>query len=441
MTATAEPRRPGGFLSGYPGPGGEATDKGGADVRATLWGQPLQRLALALIRAVSLDDVAAAVVAYGTIAVGAGCAHVLLLDHHRRIGVSLFGGPGVPSCRLDYLALDVDTPWNDAVRESRVVRFSAAEDLYHAYPALEPELALPTAGAVVTIPLVTVDEVRGAVTFGFPSPASGGVDALAGRAPLDEIAALAGQAAARAAMHAGEHQSAELLQRAYLPARLSHLAGLSFATRYLPAGEPMVGGDWYDVIPLPGRDEVGIIMGDVAGHGLLAAAVMASLRGGLRAFATVETCPARMVARLNDYTCLFKPDSFATVFVAVINPGGGRLRYARAGHPPALLVDRVGGTKVLEDGLGPPLGVPGARYEAAELEFPTGASLVAYTDGLIERRDEPIDARLADLVGAATAAAGAEPEGLCDRLVFELLAGKDLTDDAALLVARNDEGG
>ena len=182
-------------------------------------------------------------------------------------------------------------------------------------------------------------------------------------------------------------------------------------------------------------------MGDVAGHGLLAAAVMASLRGGLRAFSTVETCPARMVARLNDYTCLFKPDSFATVFVAVFDPSDGRLRYARAGHPPALLVDRGGPAHVLDDGLGPPLGVPGASYEAAECEFPAGASLVAYTDGLIERRDEPIDARLADLVRAASAGAGSEPEGLCDRLVFDLLAGKDLTDDAALLVAsRQDEG-
>jgi serine phosphatase RsbU (regulator of sigma subunit) len=149
-----------------------------------------------------------------------------------------------------------------------------------------------------------------------------------------------------------------------------------------------------------------------------------------------------MVARLNDYTCLFKPDAFATVFVAVFDPGRGLLRYARAGHPPALLVDRAGAAQVLEEGLGPPLGVPGARYEAAEQEFPAGASLVAYTDGLIERRDEPIDARLADLMAVASAAgAGAEPEGLCDRLVFELLAGKDLTDDAALLVATRHDGG
>ena len=434
MTATAEPDLPGGLLIGHPGAGDQATGGGGVDERATLWAEPLQRLALALVRAVSLDDVATALTAYGTMAAGAGCAHVLLLDHRHRIGVSLLGGPGVPSCRLEDLAPDAGTPWNDALRDGRVVAFPAAEDLFRAYPALEKALPLPTTGPVITTPIVTVGEVRGAVTFGFAGRESPGFDAPVD-APLDEITALAGQAAARAALHAGDHQSAELLQRFYLPGSLSPLAGLSFAARYLPAGEPMVGGDWYDVIPLPGRDEVGIIMGDVAGHGLQAAAVMASLRGGLRAFSTVETCPARMVARLNDYTCLFKPEAFATVFVAVIDPGRGRLRYARAGHPPALLVDRAGTAEALDAGLGPPLGVSGARYEPAEYEFPAGASLVTYTDGLIERRDEPIDARLAALVSAATTHPGADPEGLCDQLVFELLAGKDLTDDAALLVA------
>ena len=433
MTAKVEPSRPGGLLVGHPGAGEQAVDEGGAGESAILWAEPLQRLAMALVRAVSLDDVATALAAYGTIAAGAGCAHVALLDHRGRIGVSLLGGPGVPSCRLDDLPSDAPTPWGDALREGRIA-FPTAEGMFRAYPELHPVLPFPTAGPVITTPLMAVGEVCGAVTFGFADPHASGLD-VGGNAPLDDIAALAGQAVARAAMYASDHQSTELLQRAYLPGRLSDLAGLSFATRYLPAGEPMVGGDWYDVIPLPGRDEVGIIMGDVAGHGLRAAAMMASLRGGLRAFAMVETCPARMVARLNDYTCLFKPDAFATLFVAVVDPDGERLRYARAGHPPALLVDRAGMAEVLDDGLGPPLGLPGARYEPAEHEFPAGAMLVTYTDGLIERRDEPIDARLADLVSAASTRSDGNPERLCDQIVFELLAGKDLADDAALLVA------
>ncbi|MCA1842775.1 MAG: serine/threonine-protein phosphatase [Actinobacteria bacterium] len=406
--------------------------------RATSWGEPLQRLALALIRAVSLDDVAAAAVAYGPMAAGAGCGHALLLDNGGEVAVSLLGGPAVPSARLDHLGLDATLPWNDAVHHNRMITFPSTAAFYDAYPGLESLVDLPTSGPVVTTPLVCVGECRGSVTFSFEPPAAddGGdlpVDAL------QEIAAVVGQAAARAAIYASEHQSAELLQRAYMPARLSPLAGLSFATRYLPAGEPAgVGGDWYDVLPLPGP-LVGLVIGDVAGHGLKAAAVMASLRAALRAFATVEACPARILARLNDYTCLYKPDAFATVFVAVFDPETERLRYARAGHPPALLVAGDGATDLLDGAVGPPLGLPGASYQPDERRFPAGASLVAYTDGLIERRDKPIDARLAQLVEAAPAAAGGGPDGLCDWLVFELLAGEDLFDDAALLVAARQE--
>lgn len=405
--------------------------------RGRSWDEPLQRLALAVIRAVSLDDVAAAAVAYGPIAAGAGCGHALLLDDGGEVAVSLLGGPAVPSARLDDLGLEATLPWNDALRDKRLIAFPSTAAFYAAYPGLESLVDLPTSGPVITTPLVCVGECRGSVTFGFePGAADGGglpIDAL------QEIAAVVGQAAARAAIYASEHQSAELLQRAYMPARLSPLAGLTFATRYLPAGEPAaVGGDWYDVLPLPGP-LVGLVIGDVAGHGLKAAAVMASLRAALRAFATVDACPALILARLNDYTCLYKPDAFATVFLAVFDPEDGRLRYARAGHPPALLVAGDGATDLLDGAVGPPLGLPGATYEPDERHFPAGASLVAYTDGLIERRDQPIDARLAQLVEAAPAAAGGGPDGLCDWLVFELLAGLDLSDDAALLVATRQE--
>lgn len=431
MDAMGGAGRPaGGLLTAHPW----VDDQAALGTGSAAWTEPLQRLALALVRAVSLDDVATALVAYGTTAAGAGCGHALLLDHGGGIGVSLLGGPAVPSRRLETLGLDAGVPWNVALREGRVLAFPSTKALYEAYPSLEPLLALPTTGPVITLPLSTAGGGRGAVTFGFADLESG--DGTAVDAPLGDIVALAGQAAARAALYASEHQSAEMLQRAYLPSRLSPLGGLSFATRYLPAGEPVaVGGDWYDVIPLPGP-RVGIVMGDVAGHGLQSATVMASLRGAVRAFATVEACPARILARLNDYTCLFKPDVFATVFVALHDPAAAGLRYASAGHPPALLLPDGGPVEVLGEGLGPPLGLPGAPYVAGESPFPTGAMLVAYTDGLIERRDQPIDGRLAMLVAAAEAGFAAGPEGLCDRLVVEMLADEGLGDDAALLVAQ-----
>ncbi|HKY74748.1 MAG TPA: SpoIIE family protein phosphatase, partial [Acidimicrobiia bacterium] len=247
------------------------------------WAEPLQQLALALVRSVSLDDVAAAIVAYGTVAAGARWSHVLLVDGHGAPGVSLLAGPGVPSCRLDTPDPRSPAPWNDALREARQLTFPSTDALLDAYPDLKPLLALESRGPVITTPLVAVDDRCGAMTFGFDRPPVGGADA-AGNAPLETIAELSGRAAVRAAVYAGEHQSAELLQRAYLPTRLSPLGDVSFASRYLPAGEPVgVGGDWYDLLPLPdGR--IGVVMGDVAGHGLQAADVMASLRGALRAF-------------------------------------------------------------------------------------------------------------------------------------------------------------
>jgi len=433
---SAQSQSPGGGLLTAQIPVAETYEQADTGLgRRSSWDEPLQRLALALVRAVSLDDVAAVLTAYGTVAAGARWCHVLLLDEHGAPGVSVLGGPGLPSCRLEKSDLDLAAPWNDTLREVRVLAFPSTDDLRRAYPdlqALQALEALETLGPVVTTPLVAVRERCGAVTFGFDGPAQGGAS---GAAPLEEIAALASRAAARAAVHASEHQSAELLQRAYLPMGLSPIAGLSFASRYLPAGQPVaVGGDWYDVIPVAGGG-VGLVMGDVAGHGLRAAAVMASLRAGLRAFSIVDPCPARILDRLNGYTTLFKPDAFATVFVGVFEPEAERIVYARAGHPPPLLVDRDGATTLLDDALGPPLGIPGAVYEPGEAPFPVGASLVTYTDGLIERRDEALDTRLATLVATAAGAAGAGPESLCDRLVFELLAGKDLTDDAALLVA------
>lgn len=433
MAGTAKFGAAGGGLLSARAPGAEQSHTKAGKAKGG-WDEPVQRLALALVRAVSLDDVAAALVSYGTVAAGARWGHALLLDDVGGLGVSLMGGPAMPTRRLENLGLDAATPWNDAVRGGQSLVFPSPEALRQAYPALEPLVAgIADLGPVVTTPVTAVGEPRGAMTFGFDAPESDGGGAMVD-APLEAIAGLAGQAGARAAVYASEHQSAELLQRAYLPARLSTMAGLSFATRYLPAAQPVsVGGDWYDVVLLPGG-EVGIIIGDVAGHGLQAAVVMSSLRGALRAFATVDACPAMILTRLNQFTCLFKPDAFATVFVGVFDAGRERLRYALAGHPPPVLLVGEQPPDVLDDALGPPLGFPGAAYGSGERPFPAGASLVAYTDGLIERRDQALDIRLQELVKAAEASAGDDPDALCDHVLFELLAGQELTDDAALLV-------
>jgi serine phosphatase RsbU (regulator of sigma subunit) len=234
------------------------------------------------------------------------------------------------------------------------------------------------------------------VTFGFDER---GPIADPVRATVAKVASLAASAAPRAVVYETEYRAAEMLQQAYLPGRLPDVAGLTFASRCLSAGEPWgVAGDWYDALALPGP-YVGLVMGDVAGHGIQAATVMAALRGAVRAFSTVETSPATILARMNTYLGVFKPDALATLFVALFDPAAGRLRYARAGHPPALLLRPDGSSDLLDE----PLGLPGTRYREGEQPFPPGSTLVIYTDGLIERQDRDIDLSMADLVRTASA--------------------------------------
>ncbi|MGH8971578.1 MAG: PP2C family protein-serine/threonine phosphatase [Acidimicrobiia bacterium] len=397
---------------------------------------PSDQLVKALLRAVSLSDVAAAVVAYGTAVAGARWARVVLLDHDGAVGVSLTGGQAIRSRRLDHVGFAVRCPWTDALREGGRLEFSSAADVRRAYPGMEETYSLPSEGAVITLPLVPSGQRCGAVTFGFDDD---GPLADPVRATVDHVANLTGYTAQRALAYEAEYRAAEMLQQAYLPGRLSDISGITFASRCLSASEPWgVAGDWYDAISLPGP-HVGLIVGDVAGHGIQAATVMAALRGAVRAFSTVETSPAAILTRMNVYMGAFKPDAFATLFVAMFDPVDSRLCFARAGHPPALLLGPGGSAELLVEPLGPPLGCPGAHYREAELPFPPGSTLVIYTDGLIEGRDRDIDASMADLVRTASSHRGGA-EDLCDRLV-ERLAGVELSDDVTLLVAMHDGGG
>lgn len=399
------------------------------------WFEPMQLLAEALVRAVSLNDVAAAVVTYGTAATGARCAHVILHGDQDSMAVSLVGGHAVPTHHLKDpkdATVNVASPWIDAAQRSSPITFRSTAELYDAYPELAPMRLLPSTGAVITTPLSSTGSTCGAVTFGFGRR---GRLPAATRATVSQVASLAGHAVRRAVLYETEHHSAKALQRAFLPPQLEDIAGLSFASRYLPAGGAFdIGGDWYDVIALPGP-KVGLIIGDVAGHGIQAARIMAALRSALRAFATVDPSPGQILSRLNAYTDMFKPDEFATVLVGIFDSADGRLRYASAGHPPPIVIGEDGSSQLLSGALNPPLGIPHGPYEENEQPFSPGCALVIYTDGLIERRGRDVDAGVAELARAATVERGRSPDELCDRIVFELLAGVELFDDAALLVA------
>jgi PAS domain S-box-containing protein len=226
------------------------------------------------------------------------------------------------------------------------------------------------------------------------------------------------------------------LQQALLPVELPTVPGVSVAARYVPAtGSADVGGDWYAVIPLGGR-ALGLAIGDVAGHGLAAVADMADARFSVRALALTQPRPDRVLAQLDEVIRVFDDSTLVTALYGVLDPGDRTWSYATAGHSPAVLRSNDGSTVLLDERAGPPLGC-GGSYRLIETQLSPGASLVLYTDGLVERRGELIDEGLARLE-AACRTGPSEPEALCDHILAELLGAGGSDDDVALLVVALD---
>jgi serine phosphatase RsbU (regulator of sigma subunit) len=237
--------------------------------------------------------------------------------------------------------------------------------------------------------------------------------------------------------HAHERVVALALQDAMLPTpRLTEPRRA--AVRYRPAvGALNVCGDWYDLVELPGRRMV-VAVGDVAGHGLIAAGVMGQLRSGLSAATRISTGPAQALEALGLYARSVTGAEFTTAVCVGINWPAARLTYSSAGHPPPALVRSDGSVVFLEQATEPPLAARpehGTRHEARH-EFTPGDTLVLYTDGLIERRKEDIDVGLARLADSLTLHRSLSPEQVADALLADLLPEAGATDDAALVVIR-----
>jgi PAS domain S-box-containing protein len=232
-----------------------------------------------------------------------------------------------------------------------------------------------------------------------------------------------------------EHRIAETLQRSLLPERLPPIEGLALAARYLPGARgAAIGGDWYDVLERPdGR--VALVVGDVAGHGLRAAASMGQLRNAFRAYGMVEASPAEVVARINRLVMSGVEQVMATVLYLVLDRESGEVAWSAAGHPPPLVIG-PDGARFLEGGRSVPIGAADpAIFREATAILPPGASLLLYTDGLVERRDTPLEERLTELADAATKA-GDELGELCEHVIAAQLGDADPGDDVALLAVR-----
>jgi serine phosphatase RsbU (regulator of sigma subunit) len=206
-----------------------------------------------------------------------------------------------------------------------------------------------------------------------------------------------------------DRAAAAALQRSLLPAALPAFGGAQLAARYVP-GEGVVGGDWYDVFTLP-SGQLCVVMGDVTGSGLQAAVTMGRMRSALRAYA-LETCdPAEVLAKLDAKMQHFEPGALATVLYAVFDPGLDRVHICSAGHFPPIIAS--GQRPAHLAGIPPGLligAVPGAQRQTATLDITPGTLMCFYTDGLIERRDRPIDHSLSRLCQAVTPQ---PPEAAC----------------------------
>jgi PAS domain S-box-containing protein len=229
-----------------------------------------------------------------------------------------------------------------------------------------------------------------------------------------------------------QHRIAETLQRALLPQDLPTVDGLALAARYLPAEAGFkAGGDWYDVIPLSGG-RVGLVIGDVAGHGLEAASVMGQLRMAVRAYALEGHRPADVVAHADSVLRMVAPDEIATMAYAEVDPATGATRFVGAGHPPPIAIDPAG-ARYLELPKQPPIGVAASWvYEEAVVVVEPGGMLVLYTDGLIDRRDIALEEGLEALLAAAGSDRGRSVEALCRELIAALVP-SEAADDIALL--------
>jgi anti-sigma regulatory factor (Ser/Thr protein kinase)/putative methionine-R-sulfoxide reductase with GAF domain len=233
-----------------------------------------------------------------------------------------------------------------------------------------------------------------------------------------------------------QHRIAQTLQRSLLPRSLPSLPGFEFAARYMPAAsESAVGGDWYDVIDL-GSNTFGFAIGDVAGRGLNAATVMGEVRSAVRAYAIETSAPGEVVAKVSRFVSRHR-SPMATLIYATMDLETVTIRYARAGHPYPLLVEREGSATYLTEHGGPPLsGLGPGDYAECEVTLGAGQALFLYTDGLIERRGRGLSEQEARLA-RAVARAPADVESACTAVIDAMTLRDGAMDDIAVLIIRN----
>ncbi|WP_330294986.1 PP2C family protein-serine/threonine phosphatase [Streptomyces sp. NBC_00503] len=423
--------RPGGGL-GSPGlgsPGLGSPGLGSPADRASSLYRPVA-LAIALTEAVTARQVSAVVTeellpAFG----GRQLAIYLLGEGHLHLAWET-GFPKGFLDRFDGVSLDTRLPGVETLTSGRPLFFESMERLADAYPGIPLDAHL---GARAFLPLIASGRPVGSCILGFDAPRGFSPEE---RTVLTALAGLIAQALERARRYDSEAELARGLQAALLPHRLPVHENVVTVGRYLPGTAGMdVGGDWYDVIEADGG-RLALVIGDVQGHGVAAAATMGQLRSAVRAFTLAGSTPEQVMRGTNRLLIGLDPGQFASSCYVLLDPATGLAHAVRAGHPQPLLRHPDGRTEVLDLPGGVVLGVDAeADYPLTELRIESGAVLALYTDGLVETPGTDIDIGV-DRLRAALAAAGPGPlTETADLLVGEAGNSTDRPDDIALLLA------
>lgn len=385
-------------------------------------------LAIALTEAVTARQVSAVVTeellpAFG----GRQLAIYLLNDRHLHLSWET-GFPRGFLDRFDGVALDAKLPGVDTLTSGRPLFYESMHHLAEAYPGIALDAHV---GARAFLPLIASGRPVGSCILGFDQPRGFSPEE---RTVLTALAGLIAQALQRAQRYDSEAALARGLQDGLLPRRLPVVDQLDTVACHLPGTQGMdVGGDWYDVVETPAG--VAIVIGDVQGHGVSAAATMGQLRSAVRALAVSGHGPAEVMGGTNRLLIDLDPGQFASCCYVLLDPAGGRAEAVRAGHLQPLLRHPDGRTEVLDLPGGVVLGVdPDAEYPVTVFHLERGAVLAMFTDGLVEVPGADIDSGI-ERLRLTLSDVGASPLGdTADRLINEARQTTDRADDIALLL-------
>ncbi|MCZ4123524.1 SpoIIE family protein phosphatase [Streptomyces sp. H39-S7] len=391
----------------------------------------LLQLASTLTQAVTVHEVCTAVAEQILPAFGGQELAIYVVAGNRLDLAHQVGYPEAFLDRFEGTPMGARLPGVEALSTGAPIFFSSVDELARAYPGIP----LDEMCAWAFLPLIASGHPVGSCILGFDEPHPFTSEE---RGVLTALGGLIAQALERARLYDTEFALARGLQNALLPHRLPKVPGVSIAARYLPGTQSMeIGGDWYDAIVT--AQGLCLVIGDVEGHSVAAAATMGQLRSAVRAFATSGCEPNEVLVRTNRLLADLDPDLLASCCLIQLDRTAGLARIARAGHLPPLLRHADGHTDVLECPGGALLGVdPLTEYPISELRPPPGSVLALYTDGLVEEPGTSIDEGIDRLRVSLAHADASSLEELADRLLSDARRSTHRADDVALLLTAFD---